>query len=86
MGLNTVELVMGIEEEFGIKITDGEAGICQLVADLHQLILRKLTERGETPDSAAVYLKMQEIIVEQLGVRPDEVYPAASFIEDLGAD
>jgi acyl carrier protein len=30
--------------------------------------------------------KIKEIIVEQLGVAEEEVTPAASFIEDLGAD
>ena len=30
--------------------------------------------------------KMQNIIVEQLGVSPDAVVPEASFIDDLGAD
>jgi acyl carrier protein len=30
--------------------------------------------------------KVKDIIVEQLGVTPEQVTPAASFIEDLGAD
>jgi acyl carrier protein len=30
--------------------------------------------------------KVKEIIVEQLGVNPDQVKPEASFTEDLGAD
>lgn len=30
--------------------------------------------------------KVRDIIVEQLGVAPDEVAPEASFIDDLGAD
>ena len=30
--------------------------------------------------------KVRDIIVEQLGVSPDEVLPEASFIDDLGAD
>jgi len=29
---------------------------------------------------------VKEIIVEQLGVREEEVVPEASFVEDLGAD
>jgi len=29
---------------------------------------------------------VKKIIVDQLGVSPDEVKPEASFIEDLGAD
>jgi len=30
--------------------------------------------------------RVKEIIVEQLGVNPDQVAPEAKFIEDLGAD
>ena len=30
--------------------------------------------------------KVKEIIVEQLGVDPDEVTMSASFVDDLGAD
>ncbi|MCX6357067.1 MAG: acyl carrier protein [Candidatus Aureabacteria bacterium] len=30
--------------------------------------------------------RVKDIIVEQLGVNPDEVTPDASFIDDLGAD
>ena len=34
----------------------------------------------------AVADKVKSIIAEQLGVKPEEVTPAASFIDDLGAD
>ena len=30
--------------------------------------------------------KVKEVIVEQLGANADEVVPAASFVDDLGAD
>ena len=30
--------------------------------------------------------RVKEIIVEQLGVKPEQVTPEAKFIEDLGAD
>lgn len=34
----------------------------------------------------AVQEKITEIIVEQLGVKAEEVTPEASFVDDLGAD
>ena len=34
----------------------------------------------------AVQDKITEIIVEQFGVKPEEVIPEASFVDDLGAD
>ncbi len=36
--------------------------------------------------SPEIEKKVKEIIVEQLGVNPDQVTPEASFLEDLGAD
>jgi len=34
----------------------------------------------------AVQDKVKTIIAEQLGVKPEEVTPEASFVDDLGAD
>ena len=36
--------------------------------------------------SANVQEKVRSIIAEQLGVKPEQVTPQASFIDDLGAD
>ncbi len=36
--------------------------------------------------SAPIEQKVKNIIADQLGVGEDEIKPAASFIEDLGAD
>lgn len=33
-----------------------------------------------------IFDKVREIIVEQLGINPDEVILEASFVDDLGAD
>jgi len=30
--------------------------------------------------------KIRELVVEQLGVEPDQVTPEANFVDDLGAD
>ncbi len=35
---------------------------------------------------ATVFERVRKIIVEQLGVEPDQVAPATSFVEDLNAD
>ena len=34
----------------------------------------------------AIEDKVKEIIIDQLGVEPDQVKPEAAFIDDLGAD
>jgi acyl carrier protein len=40
----------------------------------------------EKEERMAVQEKITEIIVEQLGVKSEEVTPEASFVDDLGAD
>ncbi len=35
---------------------------------------------------ADIFEKIKDIIVEQLGVEPEDVKPEASFVDDLGAD
>lgn len=40
----------------------------------------------EKEERMAVQEKITEIIVEQLGVKAEEVAPEASFVDDLGAD
>jgi acyl carrier protein len=44
-------------------------------------------KKGPTEEELmAVEDKIKSIIAEQLGVKPEEVTPEASFIDDLGAD
>ena len=44
------------------------------------------TTRIYENENMSVDENVKQIIVEQLGVNPDEVTPEASFIDDLGAD
>lgn len=45
-----------------------------------------IDEKSGGKHMAEVPEKIKSIIAEQLGVKPEEVTPQASFIEDLGAD
>ena len=38
------------------------------------------------PDTATILDKVKQIVVEQLGVKEEQVTPQASFMSDLGAD
>jgi acyl carrier protein len=87
MGLDTVELVMAVEEHFDIRIDDGAAAAIYTVGLLHAHVLRELAARGDTARSEAqVFSELRELICHQLGVRPDQVVPEARFVQDLGAD
>jgi acyl carrier protein len=85
MGLDTVELVMSIEQEFGIEIADRDAEKLHLVGMMHDYVFAKLCARDgrENVIEAAVWSKLVDVIVEQIGVDPTEVRREASFIEDL---
>lgn len=41
---------------------------------------------GLSMTTSEIESKVKSIIAEQLGVKPEEVTPQASFIDDLGAD
>ena len=53
---------------------------------LNRRLLLNLLNFMEVQVDMDIESKVKGIIVEQLGVAEEEVIPAASFIEDLGAD
>lgn len=60
---------------------------CATVRDAVGMVLvRGPSSLRDGLDSATVWFMVRSIIVEQLGVRPDEVTPDASFVKDLGCD
>ena len=86
MGLDTLELVIAIEEEFNLQISDADAERLGLLGDLHDYVVRALKQRGETPDETEVWERLKKIVVAQLGVRPERVTKSAHIVNDLGAD
>ena len=85
MGLDTVELVMAVEEHFAIEMNDEDAAQlapCGLLADY---VVKQLRARGDARTDDEVWTQVKEIIVEQLGVKPAEVTREAKFYEDLRA-
>jgi acyl carrier protein len=86
MGLDTVELVMAVEQEFGLEIPDAAAEKMLSVGDMHAFLVSELMRLGRDYDDVRVFERMRAIIVRQLGVSPDEVVPRARFVKDLRAD
>jgi len=85
MGLDAVEMVMAIEEEFSIEISNECASPLLTVGEMHAFILGALRSRGESPDAADLWERLKAIVIDQLGVGPEAVIPSARFVEDLGA-
>jgi acyl carrier protein len=87
MGLDTVELVMAVEQWFEISIPDAVAETLFTVGDLHGFIISELSRSGRFGgDSSRVYEQLRDSIVRQLGVSADQVVPTARFDQDLRAD
>ena len=85
MGLDTVELVMAVEEEFGITISDEEAQDIRTVGDMYQCVLRKVigTQRA-TRTSEETWAALASVIKTQTGV--SQFTKDSRFVEDLMLD
>ena len=86
MGLESVEIVMAVEEEFGIRIPDERAAELATVGDMLDFVLIALRQRGEVPDETAIWEHLRAVIVDQIGVPLEDVTRNARFIQDLGVD
>ena len=87
MGLDTVELVLAVEEVFNIEISDEVAGKISTVGELHEYVVAELT-RLDRPNvnRDIAYDLLRNVICFRLGVKPEKVVPNARFVQDLGAD
>ena len=86
MGLDSVELVMRFEEEFSFRIPDSDAAQITTPGKMLDYIIQELRARGENPDEQDLWMKVKNIVVDQLGVKPEEVTRSARFVEDLKVD
>ena len=87
MGLDTVELVLAVEEAFDIQIPNTIAEKLLTVGELHEFVIAELIRCGRAKvDRNEVYDILRNLICSQFGVRPEEVIPTARFVEDLRAD
>jgi acyl carrier protein len=89
MGLDGVELVLEVEEAFGITIADSEAGGIRTVGDLQQLVLSRIEKsRSNVCFSLPAFCNIRRAVREtaeqpDLRLRPstrfDQVLPASDF-------
>jgi acyl carrier protein len=83
MGLEIVELVMRIEEEFDTHIPDEDAEKFKTVGDIEDYVaLRVQTPTSET----AIFERLRSIVVDRLNVSENRVRRDARLVEDLGMD
>src|SRR5688500_12154199 len=96
MGLDAVELVIDVEEEFKIKISDSDAEKILTVGQLHDYVVERLPPgspwvvalAGEAVPSApcltaAAFYRIRRTFVEVLGQAHTDIKPSAPIDEHL---
>jgi len=86
MGLDAAEIMLDLEEEFGISIADDEV-ICffSTLGNVHDLLLEKCTGRKRTdcPTRSAFY-RLRRTMEAAWGVEPQSLRPTTSVLSLLG--
>lgn len=67
MGMDTVELVMALEDEFDIAIPNEDASNLAVVGDMFDYIVRELHNRGEPLDKVQLWERLRAAIGRQAG-------------------
>ena len=81
MGLDVVELVMTVEEHYGLAIPDTAAREMRSVGDLHQYIV---DHAQPPPDGAEAWNWLRDTIEREFAVSADRITPEAWIVRDLG--
>lgn len=80
MGLDTVELLLELEDAFGIKIPDNEATGLVTIGDIIDCVASKLGEAsGQTCATASVFYQLRRDLVSRFGVTRLSVRPNTSW-------
>lgn len=86
MGLDSVELVMAYEHEFGIKIDNAAAQKMITPRHVIDFIERNLTDKPERPARAQIAAVVKQITIKQLSLPESEYGEDKEFIRDFGID
>jgi acyl carrier protein len=84
MGLDGVELIGKVEDEFHVFFTDDEAIKILTVADFRDAIFRKVGTQAYTQDY--IYQRIRAILVDEFAVPLENIRPEARLVADLGLD
>ena len=82
MGLDGVELVLAVEEEFELVISDAEAENTTTPGKLTDLVYSKLRQSREDPcQSQQAFYILRKKLIDILGIRRDQIRPDTSLNE-----
>jgi hypothetical protein len=86
MGLDTVEILMDIEEEFDISIPDEVASNLLTVGDTHRLIVDMLVAKGTFRTNALeseAWNRLVKIVTRVVSIEPGKVLPESRLMPDI---
>lgn len=88
MGLDTVEIVLWAEEEFGITISNQDVANLFTVGEFSSCIHRQLAlkEGLKAPSEAQVFDSIKRFLVSRFHVKPERITRNAQFVKDLGME
>ncbi len=86
MGLDTVEFVMWVEDEFGIDIPDRDASEMLTVGELCRYVASRIPQKVSGDIDQEIFDKVSHHLNTQFGVPLCQILPDARFVRDLGLD
>jgi len=88
MGLDLVEMVMEVESEFGIEISEADAERLRTVGLLFDYVHARVapTPGVGVPYAGELWERYLSVLERELGVDRDRLQPTARFVDDLGVD
>lgn len=84
MGLEIIELVMRVEEEFKLEIPDEDAEKFRTIGDIADYIAAK--QQIPSGNQEQLWQQVHAIAVDELAISPDLITRDARMVEDLGLD
>jgi acyl carrier protein len=87
MGLDGVELVMEIEDEFEIQTSDSDAAAMLTIGDVVRYVASQKDQRAtDAADVQKIRHRVCVIVSEQMGVPIASLSDATRFVEDLNVN
>ena len=86
MGLDSLELVLGWEEEFGISIPNEAAATFETPRNVGDYIEPALDAQGRSLPRAEIDRILKQVVIEQLGIDESVYGIDVKFVEEMGVD
>lgn len=86
MGLDTVELILEIEDEFDIVILEEEAEVAWTIGEMLNLVTRLTRAKGYEWSREEIRARIVKVVADLTGVHPLTLHDYTSFVSDLGLD